>query len=258
MATRFIKPKIDKYIQLYSQYAANERGIYGSISAVMDSTIPTQASYSSVPILTITDAPSGGINATAICTLGGNGFINNIIITNPGAGYITVPTITAPAGNVTTGQVQTFTVTINLDRQRIFTWDLKTSIDLNENGLIQIVDRVFMNTSGLSLTQIFTFRILEISTLSVINSHDKSGLSNQSDIPGHILDIGIVNKLIRNDVKLEIQPQIINRITMSVDETITQQQGISGDVEFYISLKITEKEPSIIEYGSLNNININQ
>jgi hypothetical protein len=94
--------------------------------------------------------------------------------------------------------------------------------------------------------------------LSVINSHDKSGLSNQSDIPGHILDIGIVNKLIRNDVKLEIQPQIINRITMSVDETITQQQGISGDVEFYISLKIVEKEPSIIEYGSLNNININQ
>jgi hypothetical protein len=45
---------------------------------------------------------------------------------------------------------------------------------------------------------------------------------------------------------------------MSVDETITQQQGISGDVEFYISLKIVEKEPSIIEYGSLNNININQ
>jgi len=258
MATRFIKPKIDKYIQLYSHYAANEKGIYGSISAVMDSTIPTQASYSSVPILTVTPAPSGGINATAICTWGGNGFINNIIITNPGAGYITVPTITAPAGNVTTGVVQTFTVTINLDRQRIFTWDLKTSIDLNENGLIQIVDRVFMNTSGLSLTQIFTFRILEISTLSVINSHDKSGLSNQSDIPGYILDVGIVNKLIRNDVKLEIQPQIINRITMSVDETITQQQGISGDVEFYISLKIVEKEPSIIEYGSLNNININQ
>jgi len=152
-----------------------------------------------------------------ICTLDSNGFIDNVIITNPGVGYITVPTITAPAGTVTTGQVQTFIVEINLDRQRIFTWDLKTSIDLNENGLIQIVDRVFMNTSGLSLTQIFTFRILEISTLSVINSHNKSDLSNQSDIPGHILDIGIVNELIRNDVKLEIQPQTIHCITMSVD-----------------------------------------
>ena len=83
-----------------------------------------------------------------------------------------------------------------------------------------------MNTLGLSTTQIFTFRILDISTLSVINSHDKSGLSNQSDIPGHILDIGIVNKLIRNDVKLEIQPQTIHRITMSVDETMTQQSGV--------------------------------
>ena len=149
-----------------------------------------------------------------IRTLTSNGFIDNVIITNPGVGYITVPTITVPAGTVTTGQVQTFIVEINLDRQRIFTWDLKTSIDLNENGLIQIVDRVFMNTSGLSLTQIFTNRILEISTLSVINSHNKSDLSNQSDIPGHILDIGIVNELIRNDVKLEIQPQTIHCITM--------------------------------------------
>ena len=126
MATRFIKPKIDKYIQLFSQYAANDRGIYGSIlSAVMGSNIPTQASYSSVPSLTITAAPSGGINATAICTLGGNSFIDNVIITNPGVGYITVPTITVPAGTVTTGQVQTFKVEMNLDRQRIFTWNLK-------------------------------------------------------------------------------------------------------------------------------------
>ena len=159
---------------------------------------------------------------------------------------------------MTTGVVQTFTVTTNFDRQRIFTWDLKTSIDLNENGLNQIVDRVLTNTPGLSTTQIFTFKILEISTLSVINSHNKSGLSNQSDISGHILDIGIVNQLIRNDVKLEIQPQTIHRITMSVDETMTQRQGISGDVEFYISLKITEKGPSVIEHGSLHNIYIDQ
>ena len=69
MTTRFIKPNIDQYIQLYSQYAANERRIYGSIlTAVMGRTIPTQASYSSVPILTRTAAPNGGINATAICT----------------------------------------------------------------------------------------------------------------------------------------------------------------------------------------------
>ena len=112
-----------------------------------------------------------------------------------------------------------------------------------------------MDTASLSLTQIFTFRILEISTLSIINSHDKSGLSNQSDIPGYILDVDIVNKLIRNDVKLEIQPQTIHRITMSVDENITQQQGIAGDVEFYISLKITEKEPPQHSDNMQNSLN---
>jgi len=98
MSTRFIKPKIDKYLHLHSRYSTNETGVYGSISAVMGSTIPTQASYSSPPILTITAAPSGGVNATAICTLGSNGFINNIIITNAGERYTAVPTITAPLG----------------------------------------------------------------------------------------------------------------------------------------------------------------
>jgi len=72
---------------------------------------------------------------------GGGGFnllcprVRVLSLLRPGAGYLLVPIITAPQGNVTTGVVQTFTVTINLDRQKMFTWDLKTSIKwVNSNS----------------------------------------------------------------------------------------------------------------------------
>jgi len=117
-------------------------------SQFLGSTINTDASYSEVPILTITPAPPGGISAKAICMLGGHGFINDIMITDPGYKYSSAPTITALAGTVTTGQVQTFTVTINKDRQSIFTWDLENAIEINENAVIQVVDRVFMDTTN--------------------------------------------------------------------------------------------------------------
>jgi len=43
-----------------------------------------------------------------------------------------------------------------------------------------------------------------------------------------------------------------------IDDGISTNTGIKGAIEFFISLKVIEKEPSVIEYGSLNNINTSQ
>jgi len=43
-----------------------------------------------------------------------------------------------------------------------------------------------------------------------------------------------------------------------IDDGISTNTGIAGNIEFLISLKIIEKEPVMIEYGSLNNINTSQ
>jgi len=261
MSTRFIKPKIDKYIQLHSRYSKNESGIYGSItSAVIGSTIPTNASYSSVPLLVVSDAPLGGVNATAICTLGGNGFINNIIITNAGERYTTPPTITAPIGTVggtdpNTTVPQSFIITINLDRRRIYTWELMNEIILNENGKISLIDKLF--SFGATTNFIYTFRLLNFNNQSSIKTKDLSTLK-QSFIQGNILNTGHPNKTIIIPVELEIEPQIIRTISISVDEGITENNGINPNIDFNLTIKIVEKEPDIIEYGSLNNININQ
>jgi len=145
---------------------------------------------------------------------------------------------------------------INIRKRRVFEWDLQNAIELNANGLIQVVDREYINTSA---NQVYTMRLLDISTQSVINTTDKSEIPNQPAFnQGKVIDIGNGVRSISNDIKLEIQPQTINKIVISVDEGISENVGIDGDIEFYISLKIVEKEPSVIEYGSLNNINISQ
>jgi len=57
--------------------------------------------YTSTPTVSISTAPSGGINATAVAITsckGGVCSINQILLTNPGSGYTTTPTITITGG----------------------------------------------------------------------------------------------------------------------------------------------------------------
>ena len=86
-------------------------------------------------------------------------------------------------------------------------------------------------------------------------------MSNQIALSvGKVLDIGIPNKPFITDISFEIQPQTINSIFLLIDDGISTNTftGILGNVEFFISLKTIEKEPSMIEFGALNNINTSQ
>ena len=269
MATRFIKPKIDKYIQLYSKYGKNEGTTYDRVLEIeiIDGGTGGISVFSLPPNIIISPSQTGGVNATATCTIA-DGKINTITITNPGSGYTTAPAVTIQ-GVVNGGGTADATATppipirtavlnafINIRKRRVFEWDLKNAIEINENALIQVVDRAYTNTSTNS---VYTMRLLDISTQSVVNTTDKSGIPNQPSFnQGKVIDIGYGIRTIPNDIKLEIQPQTINKIVISVDEGISENNGIDGDIEFFISLKIVEKEPSVIEYGALNNININQ
>jgi len=254
MATRFIKPKIDKYILLYSEYAKKEGVLYSSVRPITITNPGTVFCFSE-PVWTLTTPPTGGIRATATCTIE-TGVPNTVTITNPGFGYTAPPVITISGGGGGTGTLPTIVTTINLDRKREFEWDLESPIELNENALIQIVDRVYINASS---TTVYAIRILDLTSQSIINTTDGSGIPGQIRLTrGKMLDIGIPNKPYITDVVLEIQPQTISKIVLLIDDGISKNIGIVGNIEFFISLKITEQEPKFLEYGSLNNININQ
>ena len=97
-------------------------------------------------------------------------------------------------------------------------------------------------------------RLLDISTQSVNNTADNSGIPNQLSFhQGKVIDIGYGIRTIPNDIKLEIQPQTIHKIVILVDEGISGNKSISGDIELLIALKIVENEPSVVEYGTLKN-----
>jgi len=114
---------------------------------------------------------------------------------------------------------------------------LENSIELDENGVIQVMDRPYINAST---TTVYAIRILDTASQSVVNTKDGSGIPNQmTSNRGKSIHIGLPNRTIPNCIKLEIQPQIISKIFLSIDDGISQDTGITGDIEFFISLKIT-------------------
>ena len=116
MARRFIKPKIDKYIQLYSEYAKHSGPLYSSVGSIQI-TDPGTVFYFTEPTLSLSVPPTGGVRATATCTIV-NGVPNTITITNPGFGYITAPNILITGGRGGTDVSPTITTTLNLDQKR--------------------------------------------------------------------------------------------------------------------------------------------
>jgi len=254
MATRFIKPKVDKYVQLYSKYANHQGLLYSSVATATITNVGT-VFYYSVPVLTFSNPPTGGILATGHFNIV-SGVPTSITITNRGLGYTADPTISISGGGGGAGIVATFLSKINLSKKREFVWNLQNPIQLNENGLIQIVDRVYNNAVA---TTVYTIRILDISSQCIVDTIDGSGIPNQPSFnQGRVIDIGIPNKPFITDISFEIQPQTINTISLLIDEGISSNAGIDGNIEFFISLKIIEKEPSMIEFGSTNNINTRQ
>ena len=134
------------------------------------------------------------------------------------------------------------------------TWQLDTPIEVNENALIQVVDRVYTDIPTTDVNKPIAIRMYDISSQSTVNTQNLSR-NNPTFYQGKIIDIGQPVRTIPNDIKLEIQPQVIDKITLSVNHGISTNVGVSYAMEFVILLKITEKEPTMLEFGSLNNIN---
>jgi len=351
MTTRFIKPKIDKYIQLYSKYAKADEvsGVNGSIADIVitDSGYWYENEPNNIygyPTITISppNVP-GGIRATAVVSavapLEIGGYITDITITEKGTGYTSTPTITinnplasgaytggviyiwidnggsgytstpsvtisggggsgAVVGNIqiengviiqmnvlnigsnytsppsvtisggggsgatatailTWGFGATATAVLTPFKVKKYVWELDTPVEVDENALIQVVDRAYTNVPTANANLPIVIRMYDISTKSVVNTINNSEI-NDSFYLGKIIDIGKADRNFPNDIKFEIQPQNIHRISLSLNYGISDSSGVNSDIEFVILMKITEKEPSLIEYGSLNNINVNQ
>lgn len=222
------------------------------------------------PTITISAPPSGS-TATAQVSQIIDGKITAFVITSVGEGYdiSNLPTITISGGggsgatakalyHLGSGASATANLIFEPDVIKKFSWELESPIEINENALISVVDRQFENIPSADVNKPLVIRMFELGTKSIVNVKNTS--SNQFDTfyQGRILDMGLPERSIKNDIKLEINQQMIDRITLSVNHGLTSSAGCKFDTDFVIILKIEEKEPAMIEYGNLNNININQ
>ena len=224
--------------------------------------------YTNGSVVTFTGGnPTVSAVATAIVT---NGVVVGVNFTNNGSGYTSAPTAqftggTAASGTplITFGIYATARAKMARAGHRVYkyVWDLDESVVIDENAILQVVDRQYiiqnrdMGEPDVITEKPIVVRIHEIGTKSIVNAKN---LPNNDFTSGKIIDIGKPNRFLPNDIKLELNSEIINRIVLSLDYDITRRTGFIKDDEFVIILKIAEKEPSLIEYGSLNNINITQ
>ncbi len=105
----------------------------GQISAI--NIVDGGYGYASAPTLTITG--NNGSNATATCTIDGNGVIDSVTITNAGSGYTTA--YTAAAANPDAGKVKTILLSNLADKiytsAPTLTFAEPTSVDADGNPL---------------------------------------------------------------------------------------------------------------------------
>lgn len=227
--------------------------------------ITQQGTYDSRQVVVSVSEPNTTDIATGTCTIDVEGRINSVTITNAGLNYTSPPTIQISGlgfAILRASLIQGFGGNIVLDYDFVpttiykYTWDLESPIELNENGLLQVVHREFFNVHLNHKDKLIVIRLHDISTKSVVNTKNTS--ENADFNGGIVVDIGLLNRLLHNEIVLEVNPQNINRITLSINHDITGTAGIDSTIEFLVLLKVVEKEPSVIEYGTLNNINFLQ
>jgi len=224
-------------------------------------TITQQGTYDSRQVVVSVSEPNTTDIATGTCTIDADGRINSVTIANAGLNYTTAPQISVSGlgvASLTAYLKQGFGGNLSLNYQYNPTiaykyyWELDTPLELNENGLLQLVHREFYNVPTNDKGKLIVIRMHDISTKSIVNTKN-TGI-NADFNSGIIIDIGKEDRLLPNEILLEINPQTIDRITLSLNHDISGFAGFHYQIEFLLILKVIEKEPSYLEYGTLNNI----
>ena len=129
-----------------------------------------------------------------------------------------------------------------------YRWNI-ADITLNDYGKLTLIDRVYKTLDVASTNPLIT-RILNISSKDAIDTSRQYG---------EILDVSYwSNGVNNNNPSIIVSPQTINNITLSISDDIVANAGITSTNVFCIILKLTEGDRDMVEFGSLNNLNVNQ
>lgn len=132
-----------------------------------------------------------------------------------------------------------------------YRWDIP-DVTLDDWGKLYYINRAYKSLD-VTTTPIVT-RIMNLGSKDIIDTFGGAG---------QILDISSWNYQIGfntdNNPPISICPQTINNITLCISDDMTNcYAGFTTTNVFCIVLKLTEGDQDMVEFGSTNNVNINQ
>ena len=138
-----------------------------------------------------------------------------------------------------------------------YSWNID-QVSINEKCTIELCEKVFLPyvATPTTTTTPYIIRLTNLFSPSII--HSDNGGSTADVNKGTILDISYPFQDISNPIRLFLEPQTIQTIQLSINNSISGSGGIPNTTEFVLCLKITEFEPKVISYGGMYNLNVNQ
>jgi hypothetical protein len=241
--SKFVKPNNDRIFYLFSDKAiknCNNTGVINSVPLGAGGSAYTEASVS------VSGLNGSGTGAVITATIS-VGAITSFNIVSGGSGYVAPLSFTI-TGDGTGASVGTATV----NTQGVcseYRWNIP-DIQLNDAGKLSLVSHTYKSFAN-------TTTPVETSILYV----GSKNIFDTAGGRGAILDISnwTIDTNTSTSPAVDLSPQVINNISLAIDEDMTViGSGSTNSNVFCIVLKLTEGDVPRVEFGSTNNVNVNQ
>lgn len=133
-----------------------------------------------------------------------------------------------------------------------YTWNFNSPIEINENAYAKIVARAFESYS-IEANGAMPYMIRMIPTSNSIKHPRNASTSAVNE--GTIIDIAYDHRSADQAIEVKLpSQQAITEINLQITKTLEGNAVVSSMPEFIIVLRVAEREPKYLNYGTLNNI----
>ena len=134
-----------------------------------------------------------------------------------------------------------------------YTWNFNSPIEINENAYAKIVARAFESYS-IEANGAMPYMIRMIPTSNSIK-HPRNATPATAVNEGCLLEIAYDHRSADQAIEVKLpSQQAITEITLQITKTFEGNTAVSSMPEFIIVLRVAEREPKYLNYGTLNNI----
>jgi len=134
-----------------------------------------------------------------------------------------------------------------------YTWSLNTPIQINENAYLSVVERFYSLNKAHEQNEIPILLRLIPNSSSFVHPVNRNPANFINE--GTIIDIGYDHEPASRQIEVKLPPQQnINEFIIQMTNSFEGNTAMSSAPEFIVIIKIVEREPRVLRYGALNNI----